>query len=425
MTMGGMRCDLSAEATPSRRWMRWLHLLAAACMTGCTAPPAPPSIDEVAEGYVRVALQLAQHDPELVEDWRGPALWRPGPRVPVAVLKAAVDTLQQDIARTVGAPAPRHRYLSAQLRALDFTARRLLGDGAGIDQQAKDEFGVEFSQAQPHEMDQVRETIDRVLPGAGPLAERFMALTRRTTATRAYEPALIDAAMAACRDATTSQLELGPGERTQVRFRSGLPWDGYARYAGQQRTDILINADAPLDVARALRLACHEAYPGHHVQHLLIEQLLAAHDWPELRLSPGFGPHLLFLEGAAEVAAGLAFSPAERTRVYRDLLLPAAALPTADAETLARMDELLPALQPLVTEVARRYLGGTLSRNAAAERLRNDALILNAEGTLSMFERRRARALVYGEGRRAVASRLATHSLHGLRALFAGAVALQ
>ena len=60
--------------------MRWTHLLAALTVSGCAPPPV--AIDAIAEGYVRVSLQLAQHDPSLVEDWRGPDSWRPGPREP-------------------------------------------------------------------------------------------------------------------------------------------------------------------------------------------------------------------------------------------------------------------------------------------------------------------------------------------------------
>ena len=55
--------------------MRWTHLVAVALLAGCAAPPPAMTLDTVAEGYVRVALQLAQHDPILVEVWRGPESW--------------------------------------------------------------------------------------------------------------------------------------------------------------------------------------------------------------------------------------------------------------------------------------------------------------------------------------------------------------
>ena len=403
--------------------MRWTHLLAALSVAGCAAPPV--AIDAIAEGYVRVSLQLAQHDPMLVEDWRGPDSWRPGPREPVTTLQATVIGLGDALERVpLSVPAARRRYLSAQLQALRFAARRLLGDEADLDQQAREEFGIEFSRPEPQILGDVRARIAKVLTGSGTLASRFEDLKRRTTAPTDRRGAMMEAALAACRNATAGQLKLPPDERTAVRFSSGLAWDGYARYAGGHRSEIEVNADAPLDAARALRLACHEGYPGHHVQQLVIEEVLASHDWPELRLSPGFGPHLLYVEGAAEAGADLAFAAGERGQVYPNLLT-AAGLPATDADALSQMDLLIPELQPVVTEVARQYLSGNLTAASAEERLRDDALVLNPAAMLAMIERRRARALVYGEGRRAVLSRLTQRSLQGLRALFEGTIALQ
>ena len=171
---------------------------------------------------------------------------------------------------------------------------------------------------------------------------------------------------------------------------------------GDRVTDLDINDDVMLDVSRAFRIACHEAYPGHHVQHVLIDRLFEQRRWPELQLVPGFGPHLLLLEGAAEVGADLALAPFEREQFYRDQLFPAAGLKTDRVTTLVKVEGLLQELLPVVTDVARQYLDGSLTQERAVERLTNDALVANPQGTLAFIERRRARALVYGEGRRVI-----------------------
>jgi len=407
------------------RFMRWTHLLAVTALAGCASPPpAPRSIEGVAEGYVRVALQLAQHDPSLVEAWRGDAAWRPGPRLPVAGLASSVD----DLRRTLEAIppkgddlAPRHHYLSGQLRALHFAARRLMGDAASVDDQAREEFGLELRRFEPAQMTTIRAAIDRALPGPGSTVARFEALKQRTIVPATLQGPVMAGALAACRAATTAVHALPSGERVTVAFPAGLGWDGYAQYEGGGHTAIQVSGDAPLDVARALRLACHEGYPGHHVQHLSIDQL----GWPELELTPGFGPHLLYAEGAAEAGADLAFSTQERARIYREELLPAAGLPRRDAETLATLDELVAGLHPVVTDVAREYLDRSLPREQAIERLRHEALVLNAEATLAMIERRRARALVYTEGAAAIYARMSTRNLPGLQDLLSRAIALQ
>lgn len=395
------------------------------CASGCTQAPA--SIDAVAEGYVRAALQLAQHDPALVEDWRGDESWRPGPRTPVAGVRATIAGLRQTLERVEpeASPAARHRYLSGQLRALDFAARRLMGEAAGIDGQAREEFGVAFSTLEPARMTGIRASLAQALSGGGTLPERFAALKHRTAVPDDRRMAVMDAALAACRGATAVTVTLPANEQVRVTFGPGLGWDGYARYVGEHRTEIAVNADAPLDIARALRLACHEGYPGHHVQHVLIDQVRVERGWPELQLSPGFGPHLLFTEGAAEAGADLAFSPDDLARIYREQILPAAGLPATDAATLARVDALAGELTPVVTDVARLYLGDAITRERALERLRDEALVLNPEGTLALIEKRRARALVYGEGRRLVYAMMSARSLAELHALFARSIALQ
>jgi hypothetical protein len=409
--------------------MRWWHaLIAGATLWGCTAG-APPALDAIAEGYVRVALQLAQHDPELVEDWRGPASWRPGPRVPVADVLATIQLVRGRIgpleSASGNAEESRRRYLAAQLDALAFAATRLLGANATISEQAAREFGITLSTANGERMNTVRAAIDRELPGAAPLVTRVEALRRRTTVPRHRAAAVMDAALGECRRSTSAATPLPAGERVRLTFKPGLGWDGYAHYAGGSQTDIEINADAPLDVGRAARLACHEGYPGHHVQHLLIEAAVSGGGRRELELSPGFGPHLLFAEGAAEAGADLAFSAGERLRLYRDILFPAAGLADGDAGAVARLEPLMAELLPVVTDVARQYLDHGLRREDAIARLTHEALVLNAEGTLALIERRRARALVYGEGRLAVQSRMTSRDVAAATAAFAAALALQ
>jgi hypothetical protein len=402
--------------------VRWSTVLAVAIVTaGCQH--RGPSIEAVAAGYAGVALQMAQHDPELVEDWRGPDAFRPASRVPVAELLTTIESLQQTLHNIApnASMAARGAYLSGQLRALHFAARRLLGDPLDIDEQARAEFGIELSTFEPAQMAGIREGIDRVLPGPGSTFARVLGLKTRTVVAERRRQAVMEAALAACRRATAEVITLPAREQAGVSFERGLGWDAYARPLSGGTTTIAINADAPLDVSRALRLACHEGYPGHHVQQLLMEQI----GWrPEFALSPGFGPHLLFTEGAAEVGADRAFTLEDRERLYRDELLPAAGLPPTDAKALAAVDNLIFHLQPIVTDVARLYLSGARPKERAIERLRNEALILNAEGTLAMIERRRARALVYGEGRRAVQERMAGRTLKALADLFSSTIAL-
>lgn len=403
-------------------------IAAVALLAACA--PAPPSLDAIAESYVRASLRLAQHQPELVEAWRGPAEWQPGPRVPVAGIAEDIVELQRQLQlRELDVSSANERsrldHLAGQLRALRFASERLLGRSAGIDDQAREEFDVAFDPFDAARARQVRDRIANLVPGTKPLADRVAALRFATTIPRDRHEPVMQMALAACRNATSRVLRLPPNESVSVVFKPGLEWDGYARYSGHDHSDIEINDGAPLDVSRALRLACHEGYPGHHVQHLLIDRRFAEYRWPELQLAPGFGRHLLLAEGAAEAGADVALTPAARLALYRNELLPAAGLDPSLAATLTTVDDALVDLLPVVTDVARQYLASSITQERALERLRDEALVANPAATLAFIERRRARALVYGEGRRVVFTMMPTRDLEGLRAAFQAPAALQ
>ena len=405
-----------------------LCLIASLPAFSCTAGPA--SFDAIAEGYVRTSLKLAQHDPSLVEDWRGSESWRPGPRQPVAQLREEISELERQLAAarsdtSSGEEYARGQYLAAQVKALRFAAERQLGRAASIDDQAREEFAVTFPPLDQAAIARAHEALNRLIPGDQPLAARLDGLRQSTIVRPEHRGIVIGKSLDACRQATAAVIELPKDERVRGAFRGGMEWDAFARYAGDRVTDLDINDEVTLDVSRAFRIACHEGYPGHHVQHMLIDRLFEQRRWPELQLVPGFGPHLLLLEGAAEVGADLALAPLQREQFYRDQLFPAAGLKPDRVTTLIQVEALLQELLPVVTDVARQYLDGSLTQERAVERLTHDALVANPQGTLAFIERRRARALVYGEGRRVIYELMKTRDLAGLYAAFRRAAAVQ
>lgn len=381
---------------------RWVLLMAAAATAGCTA--GVRTLDVIAEGYVRATLQLAQHDPTLVEAWRGPRHLRPGPRGPVVEVARQIDGLLGEVesaAPGVSTPAQRARirYLRAQLQALRFAAGRQLGRAASIDEQAREEFGVAFPAFDAAAAARARDALGEALPGFGALKDRVLAFKKQTLIPLERRQEVLSAALESCRRATTAVVPLPRDESVAIVLGDPPLFDAFAHYRGNHRTELEVSA-GPLDSARAHRLACHEAYPGHHVQHLLLDRLYAERQWPELQLTPAFGPHLLYLEGAAEVGADLVLQESRVDRLLRELL-------------------------PVVTDVARGYLDGALTQERAVERLADEALVANPAGTLAFIEQRRARALVYVEGRRLVYEQLKTRDLAGLYEAFRSAAALQ
>jgi hypothetical protein len=410
---------------------RWAACAAVMLAAACSAAPQAPDLDALAARYVQLVRELARHDPSLIDHWlTEPPANTAGPRRPVSTLHIEIDALARAVAiPVVDGPADsrgRAAYLAGQSRALRLAAQRLLGESLPFDVEARLAFGLTPTRADLFQADRARETLERLLPGTGSLGERLARFRARFRAPQAARATLMDAALAACRDAVRDAIPFPSDASVDVSFVAGLPWDAHARALGGHRTRIEVHDGVPLDLTRALRLACHEGYAGHHAQHVWIaDGVLARLGWTERALVPGFGPALLIAEGAAEVGSQLAMPPATRAAVYRDRLAPAAGLrlDSAEANTLVRVEQAQAALEPLVADIAREYLDNHITAARAIERLEQEVLMPGAESFLPFIERRRTSILAYTEGARVAWEQLAaagsgTAGLAALRALF-------
>lgn len=386
---------------------------------GCARAPAP-RLDDIARGYVEAALQLAQHQPSLVEAWRGDPAWRPGPREPVARIRARLLDLLAAVPERGDATEPsvddvRAGYLRGQLQALDLAAGRLLGEPHAFADEVQIAFGVALRPADPAAVAAARAALDRLLPGDGPLGERHAAYRRTIAIPAERERAVLQVALDACRARTRSRVTLPDDESVTLTLGVDSPWDGFARYQGQHRSVIEISGGSPLDVSRALHLACHEAYPGHHTHSVLLDSV--ANPPVELLLQPAFGPHLLATEGAAEAGVDLVFPATARALFYREVLLPQAGLPADRADLLVAVETAVATLETTIPAIVAAYLDSRATRAASLSALAQDAAVMNPESLLAFAERQRTRAIVYVLGRQAVGDSRVRQVLQVLRVL--------
>ena len=95
---------------------------------------------------------------------------------------------------------------------------------------------------------------------------RATSSSKRRSSSRAIgSMAVFQAAIRACRDRTRPVRRAAGGESFTVEYVTGKSWSGYNWYQGNYRSLIQVNTDLPIYIDRALDLACHEGYPGHHV----------------------------------------------------------------------------------------------------------------------------------------------------------------
>ena len=351
-----------------------LLLAVAACRP---APaPDPGALEPVARRYVVLGLGLGRHDANYVDAYYGPDSLKVAAEaesLSVAEIRASAESLIGVLGDSVPAyrdsvVAMRHRYLRVQLGSMAARARMLGGERLSFDEEAQALYDVKPPRLEPSHFDSLLTRLDSLLPGRGPLAERYQRFRDRLMIPASLVDTVFKTAIAACRARTQAHLRLPPGERFDLEYVKGTPWNAYNWYKGNYRSVIQVNLDFPIPLDRAVDLACHEGYPGHHVYNALLEQALVRdRGWVEISMYPLFSPQSLIAEGSANFGIDMAFPAAERVAYERDSLFPLARLDPSLAAPNAEVRQIMERLNYARNEAARGYLDG---RRAAAKTLR-------------------------------------------------------
>jgi hypothetical protein len=381
------------------------------------------TMDEVAESYVKLALAMGTHDADYVDAYYGPAEWRASAdsaKLPLATIRARATALRTalDVVDPAGLDSMsrlRHEYLDTQLGAMAGRIAFLQGTRLNFDEESR----VMYDAVAPTNTEAYyRELIgrlDRALPGSGPVPVRYEAWRAQFVIPRDRLDAVFQAAIAACRERTARHVQLPAGESFTVEYVTDKPWSAYNWYKGGYRSVIQVNTDLPIFVDRAVDLACHEGYPGHHVYNALLERhLVRERGWVEFSVYPLFSPQSLIAEGSANYGIAVAFPGDERVAFERDRLFPLAGLDPARAVEYYRVQELAKALGYAGNEAARRYLNGEIDAAAAASWITRYALMepARAEQRVRFIDKYRSYVINYNLGedlvRRYVESRAGT-----------------
>jgi hypothetical protein len=198
-----------------------------------------------------------------------------------------------------------------------------------------------------------------------------------------------------------THIALPDTERFTVEYVTNKSWSGYNWYQGNYRSLIQVNTDLPIYIDRALDLACHEGYPGHHVYNALLEQaLVKGRGWIEFTVYPLFSPQSLIAEGTANYGIDVAFPGTERAEFERRVLFPIAGLDPARAAGYYEVQETIEQLDYAGNEAARRYLNGQIDAKQAADWLERYALSPRprAEQRVRFFDQYRSYVINYNFG---------------------------
>lgn len=345
-------------------------------LAGCNpvAGPAGPDLDAVARRYVVLSLGMGLHDPAFVDAYYGPdSLKAIAERdsLPLSAIRSSADSLLAMLSDSIPSGtdsliAMRHRYLATQLRSMVARARIVAGERFSFDQEAKALYDVDVPHYPPAHFDSLLATLDSLVAGPGPLAVRYQRFRAGVMIPAAKLDTVFKTAIQACRARTLAQMSLSPDERFDLEYVKGTSWNAYNWYKGGFSSLIQVNTDFPTAVERAVDLACHEGYPGHHVYNAALEQALVRdRGWVEVSIYPLFSAQSLIAEGSANYGIDMAFPGEARTAFERDSLFPLAGLDPALAEKNAAVRVVMERLNFARNEVAREYLDGRVSGDSA------------------------------------------------------------
>ncbi len=361
-----------------RSWRRILPLLAIVLMScGSGEEPAvEPQMNQLAESYVKLVLAVGEHDDGYVDAYYGPAEWSAA----AAGTETELSDLQiraEELVRQVDALpilnqadsllALRKSYLSAQLAAVAARVRMLRGEELPFDEESMALYGAVAPTNDAAYFEGVLEEIAAALPGSGPLEQRYNSWRSDFVIPPDALDTVFTVAIAACRDRTQQHMELPVGESFVVEYVTDKPWSGYNWYQGDLQSLIQVNTDLPIYVDRAIDLACHEGYPGHHTYNAMLEHhLVNGRGWVEYSIYPLYSPQSLIAEGSANYGIDIAFPGAEREAFEASELFPLAGIDPGRAAEYYRVQQLVSRLSYAGNEAARRYLNGAIDGDAAA-----------------------------------------------------------
>lgn len=365
------------------------------------------ALDDEAERFVKLALELGEYDPDYVDAYLGPDEWAKAARENLRSrvdLADAISTLLSDLDKMSLSDAEsivRHRALLRNVRAMDTRMRMANGEAISFAQEARLIYDVILPEYDFSEFDLNLDEIERLMPGDGTLADRVDEFRISLTIPAEIRDEVINLAIQECRRRTTEHISLPSTEHFTLEYVHDRNWTGYNWYQGDDESLMQINLDFPTKIDAAIRLGCHEGYPGHHVWNVLVEnRLLKENGWLEFSIFPLFSPTALIAEGSANYGVALTFPDNDKIDYERDILFPLAGLDPEKAVILDRLNKLAVALGHSLTATAQLYLDGDISRVEAIQQRQKYGLLsrAHAEQSVRFIEQYRSYVLNYNLG---------------------------
>ena len=333
------------------------------------------TIDTIAEHYVRLALATGRHDENYVDAYYGPAEWKTEAekkKTPLPEIREQGQSLLKGLSQ-LESPADemaqlRHEYLKQQIESLIAFVDLKSGKKFSFDEESRALYDAVSPHLPEEHFEKLLKQLDAALSGDGSILTRYDAFQKDFIIPREKVDTVFQLALAEARKRTLQHISLPPEENFTVEYVSNQPWSGYNWYKGNYHSVIQVNTDLPIYISRAVDLAGHEGYPGHHVYNVLLEQeLLRKRKWIEFSIYPLYSSQSLIAEGSANYGVDILFTKEERLEWEQKVLFPAAGLDPSRAAEYYRISAIVNQLNYAGNEAARKFLDGEWNEEQAAQ----------------------------------------------------------
>jgi hypothetical protein len=260
--------------------------------------------ETILERYLKLGLRLGRHVDGLVDSYAGPpeiaAAVEAEPLREPAELAADAEALLGDVDEP---------WLHDQVRGLHTCASFMAGASGSYADEVEGCYGFRPERTDESVFEAAHEELGRLLPGDGPLAERYESWRDSIKVPADRIEATVAALIEEARSWTRGIVELPDGEGVDLEVVRDKPWMAFCEYRGGLRSQISVNADLPISAFELLHISCHETYPGHHAERVSKDdRLVRAQGRLEETLVLMPTPQSLVSEGIAELGSELLLS---------------------------------------------------------------------------------------------------------------------
>ena len=387
-------------------------------LANCSTKLKPDSIEVIAEEYVRLVLQVGQYDSAVVDAYFGPEEWKPNEQkvaiFPEDTLVNSANDLLSKCKTLLESKKPnlnirRVEMLQKQLIALRTKVQIIGGKTYSFDEEAALLYDAEPPFYPLSYFDKLLDEMDQLLNRDAVLSSRYTKFMEQFIIPKNMLDSVFSVATDESRAITKQYLDLPTQENFVLEYVNDKVWSGYNYYQGDSQSLIQINTDFPIHIDRAIDLASHEGYPGHHIYMMLLDQnLVNTKGWMEYSVYPLFSPLSFISEGSANYGIDMVFPGEKRLAFERDVLFPIIGISKMKAEKFHKVQELKAKLKYAENKIARRYLNGIIEREEAVGMIETYLLFSpkKAIQRLNFIETNRSYVINYNLGRDQVAKHM-------------------